>query len=237
MSKMTSHKTVLVTGANRGMGLGYVRHYLREGWIVIATIRPHASAEELLWLRTDHPQLLRVSELDQADETSIIRWQHDAAARGYQFDLVICNAGVSLPTAFGEWSAELFDRHWRANVVGPALLAQAVAPRMRPGAVLANVSSGMGSVTLNIGAEGPLDAYAVTKAALNMLTRRLAEKLRAAGITVVAINPGWVRTAMGGPDAPAAVDEAIGQITRTLRDVGLKNSGSFLSATGEVLPW
>ena len=95
----------------------------------------------------------------------------------------------------------------------------------------------MTPLTLNIGAEGPLDAYAVTKAALNMLTRRLAEKLRAAGITVVAINPGWVRTAMGGPDAPAAVDEAIGQITRTLRDVGLKNSGSFLSATGEVLPW
>ncbi len=116
-------------------------------------------------------------------------------------------------------------------------MAQAVAPRLRPGAKLVNISSGMGSMELNIGAGGPLDAYALTKAALNLLTRQLAEELRAANITVVAINPGWVRTAMGGPDAPTEVDTAVEQIVRTIRELRPEQSGHFLSAMGGMIPW
>ncbi|MDI1335765.1 MAG: SDR family oxidoreductase [Lacunisphaera sp.] len=233
----SADETVLVTGANRGMGLGYVRHYLREGWSVIAAVREPAKAQELAALVEAHPDRLTVLQLDLESDTSIARLGQELGAGGIRLDLLINNAGVSVAAAFGKWTAEVFDHNWRVNVVGAALVAQAVAPRLMRGAKLVNISSGMGSMQLNIGPDGPLDAYAMTKAAINSLTRRLAEKLKPAGVGVFALNPGWVQTTMGGPDAPTCVEDAVGQIARTIHELGPDKAGGFFSATGEALPW
>ena len=95
----------------------------------------------------------------------------------------------------------------------------------------------MGSIELNINPENPLDAYAVSKCALNILSRRLAEKLRPRGITVVSMNPGWVRTDMGGHEAPTTVDEAVDEMTSTIDSINAEDTGKFLASDGSEIPW
>ena len=118
-----------------------------------------------------------------------------------------------------------------------ALLAQALLPRMKPGAKLVNISSGLGSCGLNINPETGMDAYAASKTALNMLTTRLAAKPECASLIVVACDPGWVRTRMGGPDADLSVAESVGAITATIDGLTRDDSGCFVSRLGEKLPW
>ena len=230
-------KTVLVTGANRGLGLGFVRHYLDAGWGVVAAARFPAEAPELQDLAVRHPhQLIQVS-LDLKCGGSVLRLRDEVVRRGIRLDLLINNAGVSIPAAFGEWTAEILMANLQINAVGPALAAQAMAPLMNPGAKLINVSSGVGSLELHIAPGEPLDGYAMSKAAMNMLTRRLAERLRPARITVVSVNPGWVRTRMGGPEATNSVEDAVAWMAKTIDQLSPAQSGRFLGARGEPIPW
>lgn len=230
-------KTVLITGANRGMGRAYVEHYAARGWRVLAACRTLANAEAV----SEGREAVVPIPLDQADEASI-------AAFGEQLgnetiDLVINNAGVSGEEPLGAWTAAEFERQLRVNAIGPALVMQALLPRLKPGgngaggAKVVNVSSGMGSLTENPNLASGLDAYAASKAALNMLTRRLAEQLRERGVTVVAINPGWVQTEMGGPEAPTNIATAVTRITDTIEKLTPDQTGAFLNDDGSPAPW
>lgn len=232
MPPVPAERTLLVTGASRGMGRGYVERYLREGWRVVATSR---AALDLPELQDEQGDRLVTARLDVDDEASVAALGELLA--GETLDLVINNAGVSLDEPFGKWTAAAFERSFRTNTIGPALVAQAVAPRMRDGATLVNVSSGMGSIGLGLNPTDGLDAYAASKAALGMLTRRLAEKLRPRGIVVVAISPGWVQTEMGGAGAPTPVEVAVEQVAETIATLSSDATGRFLSERGEELPW
>jgi NAD(P)-dependent dehydrogenase (short-subunit alcohol dehydrogenase family) len=108
---------------------------------------------------------------------------------------------------------------------------------MAEGSKLINVSSGMGSLEINVNPENGQDAYAMSKAALNMLTRRLAEKLRPKGIIVVSMSPGWVRTDMGGESAPNSVEDAVASMQTTAEALTLEQSGTFMSEKGRQIPW
>ncbi len=232
--------TVLVTGANRGMGLAYVRHYLDEnrshqGWRVIACCRSIERADALHALADEHGDRLVLTELDVADESSIAGLAERLSTDS--LSLVINNAGVSGEQPLGEWTAAAFEEHLRINTIGPALVSQAVAPRLADGAKLINISSGMGSLTANPNLESGLDAYAASKAALNLLTIRLAAQLRSRGVVVVALNPGWVRTEMGGPDAPSGIEETVAQIVGVIDCMTFEQSGRFLEADGSASPW
>ena len=122
------------------------------------------------------------------------------------------------------------------NCTGPALVAQALAPLLAPGARLVNISSGLASMGLNINAETGLDAYSASKSALNMITRRLAAKPAFEGVTLVAIDPGWVRTRMGGAEADRSVEEgAEGIVALATLPRGGPRGGFFRD--GEPLPW
>ena len=224
-------KTVLITGANRGMGRAYVEHYAERGWRVLAACRTLANAEAL----SEGREAVVPIQLDQADEASI-------AALGEQLidetiDLAINNAGVSGEEPLGAWTADEFERQLRVNAIGPALVVQALLPRLGNRAKVVNVSSGMGSLTENPNLASGLDAYAASKAALNMLTRRLAEQLRERGVTVVAINPGWVQTEMGGPEAPTDTATAVARITDTVERLTPDQTGAFLNDDGSPAPW
>ena len=154
-----------------------------------------------------------------------------------KFDLVINNAGLLVYESFGDWTADTFARVLQVNTIGPALLAQAVMRRMKPGSKLVNISSGLGSCGLNINPETGMDAYAASKAALNMITTRLAAKPECEKLIVVACDPGWVRTRMGGPEADLSVEESVVAITATIENLTPEHSGRFLSRQGDDLPW
>lgn len=233
----TTERRVLITGANRGLGLGFTTRYLEEGWAVIATARTPETATELLAVRDRVGERLMLQPLDVTRERSVTELAARLAGEDLHLDLVISNAGLAAAEEFGDWTAATFEALFRVNTVGPALLAQALAPLMREGAVLVNMSSGMGSMALNINPAGPLDAYAMTKAALNILSLRLATKLRGRGITVVAMNPGWVQTEMGGAEAPLTVAEAVRQATATIETLTTEHTGRYLSNTGDEIPW
>ena len=228
-----SMKTVLMTGANRGLGLGHVEYCVQRGYQVIAASRNEAPA--LNALKEVHGERLELVTLDVGSEKSIAELGRALVDRN--LDLVLSNAAICLEENLGEWSAAAFADTMRVNVTGPALLSQALLPCMTEGSKLINVSSGMGALELNINPEAPLDSYAASKAALNMLTRRLAEKVRSRGIIVVAMSPGWVRTAMGGEEAPVSVEDAVADMHKAIEALTLEDSGAFLSEVGEVIAW
>lgn len=230
-------KVVLVTGANRGIGLGLVRHYLGAGEHVVATARDPQQADELAALHSQHPGQLSIQQLDVTDEQSVAGLVNHLNDLELSPTLLINNAGTCREESFGDWTAEGFQQQFNTNVVGPAIVAQAIAPRMPEGSKLINISSGMGSIEQNLNPAGPYDGYSTSKAALNMLTRRLAVHLEPQGITVVCMDPGWVQTRMGGQGAPTPVREAVTQITTTIANLSLEHTGKYFHSGGAEIPW
>ena len=228
-------KCVLITGANRGIGLGFVRYYLEAGWRVVGTSRYGHGQEIFQALVRQYGNRFSHVDFDASDNCSI-RLLGDMLHE-YKLDLVINNAAVCSDESFGNWSAETFMDGFRLNAVIPALVAQTVAPLMVRGARLVNVTSGMASLELNINPQNGLDAYAMSKAALNMLTRRLAVKLASQGITVIALSPGWVQTDMGGDEAPLTVEESVASMIRVIDTVTQEQRGGFYTENGGLMPW
>ena len=227
----------LVTGADRGLGLELVKRLIGRGHQVIATTRRKKAGEPLALLSQSHGSAVRVLHLDVADENSIHEFAESVVANELEFDLVINNAGICIDQSFGAWSCRTFSDHFLVNTIGPSLLLQAVSSQLKANAKVVQVSSGMGSLEWNLHPEGGLDAYAASKAALNLLTRRIAEKLRPRAITVCALNPGWVRTDMGGPDAPTSIADAVGEMLETIDGLAMNHSGHFIERDGSTLPW
>lgn len=228
-------KTTLITGANRGLGLGFTRHYLSAGDRVFATSRNPADCAEFDELLQAFGDRFTSLQLDVSDEESIAGIASELD--GTKFDLVLNNAGACPDEVFGQWTTATFELAFGANVIGPALVAQALTPLMNEGALLINISSGLASCGLNINPETGLDAYSASKTALNMVTRRLAAKLASKNITVAAFDPGWVKTRMGGDEAELTIDESISALTASIERLTPDDSGLFFSRDGEVLPW
>jgi NAD(P)-dependent dehydrogenase (short-subunit alcohol dehydrogenase family) len=233
----SSSNNTLITGADRGIGLGLVRHYLEKGESIVATSRRTEPSDELAALTETYPERIRLVSLDVADEESISRFGDDIRDIGITFATVISNAGVTVAEDFGAWTAKTFSTNFRVNTVGPALLVQAIESSLEGGAKVVQISSGMGSAERNINPDNPLDAYAVSKCGLNILSRRLAEKLRSRGVIVVSLDPGWVKTDMGGPEAPTEVGDAVRRMTSTIEQVTIDDTGNFLSSDGSRIPW
>ena len=228
-------KTVLITGANRGLGLGFTRHYLGSGCRVFATARNPEDCAEFDALQRKFTDRFTPLKLDTASEASIAALGRTLS--GEKLDLLINNAAILAKESFGHWNTESFDLAFRTNVTGPALISQALAPLMKPGGVIVNISSGLASCGLNINPEQSEDAYAASKAALNMITRRLAAKPALADVTVAAFDPGWVKTRMGGEEAELTVDESIGALTASIERLTPGHSGLFFGRGGDELPW
>ncbi|VDB97663.1 unnamed protein product [Peniophora sp. CBMAI 1063] len=234
-------RTWLITGANRGIGLEFVRQLLSDqSNVVLATCRNPDAATDLKALGKAAQGQLHVFALDTADSTSISSApEHARAALGERgLDYLLCNAAVNLGSddSVMEMSAEDMTRSFAVNVVGPALLAQAFEPLLeRPGArgVIMNMSSGLGSIGLDCGPKCP--SYSITKAALNMLAYKQAKE-KPSLISFV-IDPGWVKTEMGGEGAVLEPEESVGGLLKVLKSADKSTSGKFLRYTGEELPW
>ena len=235
-------KHCLVTGANRGIGLAFVRQLLARGDRVIATCRHPGKANALNTLTGEYPGRLHVLPLDVASEKSRTELVRELPlvcgddVDTQRIDLLINNAGVlHSGERFGALSAANLDDSFRVNASGPLLLTEALAPMLADGATVANISSQLGSIGNNRQFGTP--SYNISKAAQNMATVLLAHALRDRGIRVVALHPGWVQTDMGGDGAQITVAASATGLVRVIDALGAEDSGRFLDWQGDALPW
>ena len=239
-------RRVVVTGANRGLGLEFTRQLLAVGDEVVATARQPKAADELDKLVSTSGGRGTVVRLDVGDPAEVAAAALQVGERFEAVDLLVNNAGVwAAPGepdrvsagALAELRPEPVLEVLRINAVGPILVTQALAPLLAAAgrATVVNLSSGLGSLA-GATSRGNL-AYGMSKAALNMLTRHLAAELRRQGTIVVSMSPGWVATDMGGPSAPLGPPESVQGILNVLAALTPAQSGSFLDHTGATVPW
>jgi len=235
-------KHCLVTGANRGIGLEFVRQLLARGDRVVATCRQPGKAAALNTLTGEYPGRLHVLPLDVASEKSRAELVRELplvcgdAVEKPAIDLLINNAGVlHSGERFGQLSTAHLDDSFRTNASGPLLLTEALAPMLSDGATVANISSTLGSIA-NTGQFGT-PSYNISKAAQNMASVLLAHALRGRDIRVVALHPGWVQTEMGGDGAQIAATASVAGLLRVIDGLTLDDSGRFLDWQGQTQPW
>jgi NAD(P)-dependent dehydrogenase (short-subunit alcohol dehydrogenase family) len=230
-------KTVLITGANRGIGLGHARRYAQRGVAVFATARVPGAADELQQLAHAHPGRFTVLPYDAADPEAPA---HIKAALGDSaVDLLLANAGAP-----GESGQALGNIHVdgvleliRINALAPLKLVEALVYNLTLSRrkLVALQSSQMGSIGNN--QSGGRYEYRLSKTALNMVARNLANDLRPRGVTVVALHPGWVQTRMGGQGAAISVDTAVAGQQKLFDTLTPAHSGRFYNFDGTELPW
>ena len=228
----------LVTGANRGLGLAFVRELLARGHRVVAACRHPGRATALNMLAGEHPGRVHVLPLDVASAKSRAELLRELplVLEGDRLDLLLNNAGVlHSGERFGHVEAAILDDSLQVNAVGPFLLAQALAPTLADGGTIANLSSVMGSIASRTEFRSP--AYCISKAAQNMGTVLLAKALAPRGIKVVALHPGWVRTEMGGDGADVDAEDSARGLLAVIDGLAPAQSGSFLDRQGQALPW
>ena len=224
----------LVTGANRGLGLAFVRALLARGDRVVAACRHPGKATALNALAGEHPGKLHVLPLDVASARSRAELVRELPLVAERLDLLVNNAGVlHSGERFGHVEAAVLDDSLQVNAVGPFLLAQALAPALADGGTIANLSSVMGSIASRNEFRSP--SYCLSKAAQNMGTVLLAKAPR--GIKVVALHPGWVQTEMGGDSANVSAEASARGLLAVLDGLAAKQSGCFLDWQGQPLPW
>lgn len=226
----------LVTGANRGLGLEFTRQLLARGERVVATCRQPGRALDLTRLAGEHPGHLTVLPLTLPEPRSIAELVREVEALDLRIGLLINNAGLLVSgERFGAIEAKALRDSFAANAEGPFLLAQALAPRLAAKARVVNLSTSLGSIGGTDSLYSP--SYAISKAALNMASRLLSIALGAQGAVVVALSPGWVRTDMGGANAPLSASDSVAAMLAVIDRLKAAHNGAFLAQTGEPIPW
>lgn len=229
--------SVLITGANRGLGLEFARQYSADRWHVYAACRDPASASELRQLADARDENLRILALNVVDPASI----RAAAAElnGRAIDLLLNNAGVggTRGQTIGNLDYEAWAKVLDVNTMGPVRVSEAFVDHVARSErkLIVTLTSGMGSIGDNT--SGGSIAYRSSKAAVNMVMRSLAIDLAPHGITCVVVNPGWVQTDMGGPNATLTPSESVRALRRLFETLGPAQSGKFFNHDGREYPW
>ncbi len=230
-------ESILVTGANRGIGLELARQFSDAGWRVLAACRRPEEAGQLREMAAGSGGSLTIHRLDVTSGDDI---RDLASAIGDRpIDILVNNAGVYGPrnAIFGNVRESDWIETLRINTLAPLRLAEAFAGNVEKSGrkVIATMTSRMGSIDDNT--SGGHYIYRTTKAAVNMVTRSLSVDLRDRGITCVVLHPGWVRTGMGGTQAPLPVEESVRGLVKVLTRISIKDTGSFLAHDGSTIPW
>jgi NAD(P)-dependent dehydrogenase (short-subunit alcohol dehydrogenase family) len=235
--------TVLITGANRGIGYAFAEHYAQAGWNVIATARTPAAATELNELAARHPRVA----IEQLDVTNVARIAELARAyRAQPIDVLINNAGIygdRAKQAWGSLDADTFKQVMAVNVFGPLKMAEAFADHVANSSQkkIVALTSGVSSIELGRGASDGL-IYSISKAALNMAMRKTAMALQPRGVIVALIAPGMVDTdmlAQSRPGMPSGTSpaEVVAEMSTLINGLDQRYDGRPLTLEGGTLPW
>ena len=228
---------ILVTGANRGIGLELVRQYAGDGWRVNACCRDPEGAGELRSLAALADGRIVLHRLDVTDDDQIAALA--ARLNGRPIDILFNNAGVygQVDAWFGNTRRDDWLAALNVNTISPMKVMEALVDNVADSELklIATLSSKMGSMADN--RSGGSYVYRSTKAALNAVMVSAAHDLKPRGITAVILHPGWVRPDMGGPNGEISAAESVAAMRRTLSRVGPEDAGSFYEIDGSIIPW
>ncbi len=235
---MTTMKTALITGANRGIGLEFCRQYAADGWRVLACSRHPEKSDALVKLVVQYPERIKIQALDVADQGQIERLGQVLGSES--IDLLINNAGIypdSDKNGFGHTDYQEWIRAFRINTIAPLKMVETFAAQIARSRqkCIVTITSKMGSIADNSG--GGNYIYRSSKAAVNMVMRTLAVDLKATGITAVVFHPGWVKTDMGGPNAMISAEHSVSEMRQMISRLTLADTGKFFGYDGEEIPW
>jgi len=229
--------TVLVTGANRGLGLEFARQYAADGWKVYAACRRPDEASALAQLAAGSGGHVEAIALDVTDTASLRAAAAELA--GIPIDLLVNNAGVGSPKGqrLGSLDYAAWQRVLDTNTLGPMRVVEAFLGHVEKGRQkkIVTITSGMGSIGDN--GSGGSYAYRSSKAAVNMVVKSLSVDLADRGITCVVLNPGWVRTDMGGPGGRLSPEQSIAGMRKVIAALKPADSGKFFNHDGGQYPW
>ncbi|MEY8203623.1 MAG: SDR family oxidoreductase [Bermanella sp.] len=224
-------KVVLITGANRGIGLELSRHYAAQGCEVIAVCRESNDEIEAL-----ADQVLSGLDLTDAQATDVILQLLDVTlAENGKIDVLINNAGVFHHDSLQDMNLEGMRAQFEVNAITPLKITQALMPFLKEGSKVANITSRMGSIADN--GSGGYYGYRASKAALNAFGKSLAIDLKPKGVSVAMVHPGFVQTRMVGFAGDISPQQAAAGIAQRISELNLDNSGGFWHSNGEALPW
>ena len=225
---------VLITGANRGLGLEFAKQYAAEGWNVLACCRNPEAAIALQALAEKHSNI-KLLALDVADFKQI-----DALAlqlKNQPIDVLINNAGVYPESAFGDTNYDDWAQAFKINTMASLKMAEAFVQHVAKSQLkkIATLSSKMGSIDDNTSGESY--SYRSSKTAVNMVMKSLSIDLKPYGISVVTLHPGWVQTDMGGPNGLISAQTSVTGLREVIENLSLKNTGEFTSFDGKNIAW
>ncbi|MFW9905082.1 MAG: SDR family oxidoreductase [Candidatus Thorarchaeota archaeon] len=233
---------VLITGANRGIGLEFVKQLLFRGEEVIATCRKPEDAVQLHKLREQFEETLTICKLDTSSQNSINNAFDNIKQKITSLDLLINNAGISSGDnnryhAFSNLYAEEISKAFHVNTIGPVLTIQKFFPLLKKAKnpKIANISSKMGSISLKGGSS--TYSYDASKAALNMFSKSLAYYLKSERILVLILHPGWVKTDMGTQRASIKPELSVRGMIKVIDMASLSDTGKFFDWEGNEVPW
>ncbi|WP_312083665.1 SDR family oxidoreductase [Brevundimonas sp.] len=223
--------SILLIGASRGLGLALAQAFLGLGWSVVATVR--SSESPLHALAADHPAL-EIETLDITDGAEIGALADRLSDR--RFDCLFVNAGVAdAPGAIADTSLDHFTRLMATNAWAPLQVVEALGERVAPDGVIGVMSSGQASLANNKG--GGVDAYRASKAALNMLMRCYAARRADDPRALLLLAPGWIKTDLGGPDAPYTIEDSIPKLVAVILAQRGRPGLRYLDRDGQPVPW
>ena len=231
-SEPSRSKTAVIVGASRGLGLALTEELWLRGWQIIATQRDRAPALEALAARSG--DAIALQSIDIADPDDVVRLRDALATR--TIDLLMVNAGISIAQVDTPLSAadDDFTAMMMINALSPVRVAESLCPFVRPGGVIAFMSSELASLANNPGTH---DLYSASKAALNMLVKCFASRGLAVSRSVVLMAPGWVRTEIGGDQALLSIDESIPMVAAAL-EANLDKPGlRFIDRFDQPIAW
>ena len=248
--------SVFITGSNRGLGLGFVKHLLNLPVVpkhIFATCRS-LKAESALQLRQlgEKHSNLHLMELDVSDFTSSqlhdVVEKVEALLEDSGLNLLINSAGIFLKEAFNDVTVESMKSTYEVNAIAPLMITKAFRPLLKraalakkssskPQAAIINISSIFGSFHHDCGPGNNFIPYLTSKAALNMVTKSLSIELFKDDILAVAVHPGWVKTDMGGQHAAITIDDSISSMLKLFESLDKSKSGCFLNYDGTSIPW
>lgn len=231
-------KTLLITGANRGIGLEFCNQYAAAGWRVLACCRDPGKADALKQLAARYPDLIKLHALEVTDHAQIEQLARTLSDE--TIDLLINNAGVYLDAqfkGFGHTDYAQWMLAFQVNTMAPLKMVEAFVEQIARSKLklIVTITSQMGSIDDN--GSGGSYLYRSSKAAANMVVKSMAVDLKEQGITSVAFNPGWVKTDMGGPNAMIPVEQSVSDMRKVIAGLTPADTGKFIGNGGRVIPW